>query len=81
MPRKAVGRRDNDLGGLMERLEAMQEELDPNKSQEPEEETDSFSKLRKLAARQVNEIRYVVLIGDFVSQRGRRCKSAGAQLV
>lgn len=61
MPRKALGKRDNDLGGLIGRLEGLQEELNPNKSQEPEEETDSFSKLRKLAARQVNEIRYVEL--------------------
>ncbi|KAJ1492309.1 hypothetical protein T484DRAFT_1931497 [Baffinella frigidus] len=60
MPRKALGKRDNDLGGLIGRLEGLQEELNPNKSQEPEEETDSFSKLRKLAARQVNEIRAMI---------------------
>lgn len=57
MPRKSAGRCGNELNVLIGRLEAMQEVLEPSKSQEPEEEGDPFSKLRKLAARQINEIR------------------------
>eukprot|EP00960_Hanusia_phi_P047275 758321-Hanusia_phi.AAC.1 len=64
MSRKGTyGRREDDLGALIDRLVVMSEELSPEqKTQQEPEEMDEFTRLKKLAARQVAEIRK--MIGD-----------------
>ncbi|EKX45610.1 hypothetical protein GUITHDRAFT_108485 [Guillardia theta CCMP2712] len=62
MSRKgSYGRKENDLGALIDRLVVMAEELSPEqRSQQEPEEMDEFTRLKKLAARQVSEIRKMI---------------------
>lgn len=60
-PAKKYQRREANLGGLIEKLELMQEELGGNeKKKEEEEEIDEFTRLKKQAAKQVQEVRKLI---------------------